>query len=300
LVVSRVEPIGKRSKRRKGLWIAIATLGAAVALVALLFSWLAAGFGCSEASDCAIGRGQYAEYRGRFFDGQGRPLGRMNLQFRSELFEGADLIGDSRRTFGVATDDLARFCVRTFASYDAPSIDPPLTGDPANPRPVLPAALGPVDPRFQDLARLDSTGIHRPPTPGGGPYGVMEPPGPPGGIIRPDGTFQTHFQPTIHLVYGWEATALWDPALDKAAGCHDLGEELHWYDFHDNFTSWQFILLMLAPLLTGLLYLSVLVAWFHSRRRPVETAWLIRRSQQTAAMSVITVGLTALLWFVTI
>lgn len=293
--MNRIKQADEVSRLRKGLWVAIATAGAAVALVAWIFSWLAAGFGCSEASDCAVGRGQYAEYRGRFFDGQGRPVGRMVLDFRSEIFD------QGQRTFAVPTDDLARFCVRTFASHGAPSIDPPLTGDAANPQPVLPAPVGPVDPRFQDPARLDSAGIQPPPTAGGGPYGVFEPtPGPPGGIIRPDGTFLPQYQPAIHLVYGYEAAGLWDPRLDKAARCHDLGEELRWYEFHDSLTSWQFILLTLAPLLTGLLYASVLVALFRSRRRPLERARLIRLSQMTAAMSVITAGLTALLWFVTL
>jgi hypothetical protein len=295
LVASRVEQAGKSSRPGKWLWIAIATLGIAVAIVAWLFSWLALSFNCSEAADCATGRGQYAEYRGRFFDGGGRPLARMNLEFTSELFD------HGRRTFDVPSDDLARFCVRTFASDASTYIDPPPTGDPRDPRPVLPAATGPVDPRFRDLAKLDANGIQPPPLPDGFPYGVIEPvPGPRGSIIRPDGTRQTDFQPTIDVHLGYEAPALWNPSSDERAGCPDLGEQLHWYDFHDNMTSWQFITLTLASLLTGLLYISMLMAWLGSGRRPFETARLIRLSQLAAGMSLTTVGLTVVLWFVTI
>jgi hypothetical protein len=252
-----------RSKR----WLLLGVLGFLVALAAIL-STLGDSLYCSWENNVCAPNHTLTSYRGRLFDFRGRPAS-SELLYEDELYGHGD--------HAVSTDRTGRFCVRAVAG-GIPFIYVP---GHALATQVTIRSDAPVDPRFSDPVRRSlrhfGTSYRGPDR---SPFMIVEP------VLPVNLSPTAPPDPTIHPGGANDATRLWNPTSDAAHSCQGVGATPPWWHFRHSWSSWQFAVLMLVPLMAALLFAVGVVLRIAGRARAADLAF-----RWTCAGSALAVGL---------
>jgi len=108
------------------------------------------------------------------------------------------------------------------------------------------------------------------------------------------------FFASFHPVAAYPTVELWDERTDSAPVCDRVSASPAWYRFEDKGTSWQFLVLNLAPL--GALLLFAFGVGVRGQARRHASARLSLKAdrffQATCAVALFTVIVTVALWWI--
>jgi hypothetical protein len=213
--------------RRSGrTWLALAIIGVLVAVVSLLLTWVGSALGCVGENVACAENGVYDRYQGRVFDYRGRPAANVRLTLSSP-------VDDNRSHEAASTDGRGRFCIRAVApDYGIDSIG--IAGE-RYAQDLVVRSNAPVDPRLADPTKRAAlrTSSSNYTGPNYEPF-VLTPP--------PTGNPSYYAQGAISI------SDLWNPRADATQDCTTVASHASWWRTHDARSTWQFAVLIAAPL----------------------------------------------------
>jgi hypothetical protein len=229
------------------MWRALAVLGVLVAAVLLLLSWIGSAIGCSGENVACVEAGVYNSYHGRIFDFRGRPAPNVRLDITSP----AD---DHRSHDGASTDERGRFCIRTLApDYGIVSIA--IAGQ-LYAYDVVVRSTAPVDPRLADPAERATLRKSNYTGPNYEPF-----------VLLPPTTGNPSFYPQGAI----PVSDLWNAETDVTQDCTTVASHAVWWRRSDARWTWQFAVLVVAPVGVIAMFLLALTQGRISRRSGLDT-----------------------------